>query len=457
MCGIVGIIDLGGKPIDPQILVRMNSAIRHRGRDDEGYLFVNTDSNQFACASGDDSPSVMQNAYPKTHEIASLTLCHIGLAHRRFSIVDLSPGGHQPFFSRDRSCCVVFNGEIYNYLEIRQELTNKGRIFTTASDTEVLVEAYSCWGTDCFQHFNGFWSVAIYDFRQKRLILSRDRMGKKPLYYALHGSRVYFASEIKALLQVDSLAQSMRVNEDAAELWLIHGVRDVTRSTLFDGIYSLPPASWTAVDSNFPNRIQSFWQIPNTRLTEKEIGVAEACTSIRDLLRDAVRIRMRSDVPWSVELSGGMDSSALVALASELSSDRIRTYTVRFPDPKWNEEPFARSVAQHYGVDYQVIDSPLDNFWPQILPFTYLQEEPYHAPNLHTNQVIWTLMRAAGTKVSLNGAAGDELFAGYGGYFYNAQVENWQNRRLVDFVRNAVGWSEERRRGEGVQPCLSGM
>jgi asparagine synthase (glutamine-hydrolysing) len=147
-------------------------------------------------------------------------------------------------------------------------------------------------------------------------------------------------------------------------------------------------------------------------------------------------------VPVAVELSGGMDSSTLVALASGLSRERLTTYTVRFPEPAWNEEPFARSIAERFGVDYRVLESPADNFWSRILAFTRLEEEPYHAPNLQTNQVIWTQMRAQGTKVSLNGAAGDEVLAGYGGYYAPAQAENLLRGRLGVYARNAWHHSE---------------
>jgi asparagine synthetase B (glutamine-hydrolysing) len=185
-------------------------------------------------------------------------------------------------------------------------------------------------------------------------------------------------------------------------------------------------------------------------MNERDVSVEEACGLIRENLDEAVRLRLRADVPLYVELSGGMDSSVLVAAAAQQTTDRISTFTVRFEHEHANEEPFARSVARRFGTDYHVIESPVDNFWRQISPFTYLEEQPYHSPNLHVNQVIWSIMRSEGRRVSLNGAAGDELFAGYNKYFYGAQYENLRRCRLKRFSANTRGW------GEGLQSANGG-
>jgi asparagine synthase (glutamine-hydrolysing) len=442
MCGIAGIIDFDGAPIEPAELLVMNGAIAHRGPDDEGFVLIAPVHSRFVAYAGASSPAEVKAQFPLLTEGNGLPAATIGLSHRRFSIIDLSAAGHQPFFDKEGTCTVVFNGEIYNYVEIRAELAARGSRFYTQSDTEVLLEAYKCWGTDCFARLNGFWAIALYDFRRKELILSRDRIGKKPLYWTKAGARVYFASEIKALLQIAEVHKRRRVNEEAIFHWLVHGLKDLNFTTCFEGIHSLPSASWVMVDSTFPNRRGIFWKVPEDRLSEKETSRATAASTLRDLLQDSVRIRLRADVPVSVELSGGMDSSTLVALAAKASAQEIITYTVEFPDKEWNEEPFARSVAQHYKTDYRVLKPPLDKFWSQILAFTYLEEEPYHAPNLQTNQVIWSQMRSMGTKVSLNGAGGDENFAGYGNYFELAQVENLIHGRGHEFLRNSLRYSQ---------------
>jgi asparagine synthase (glutamine-hydrolysing) len=187
-----------------------------------------------------------------------------------------------------------------------------------------------------------------------------------------------------------------------------------------------------------------FWEVPRERLRESDIGIQEAAKLVRETLDDAVRIRLRADVPLAIELSGGVDSSTVLALAARHHPDRLTTYTVKYPDARWDEEPFARSVASRYNVDYRVLEPDLGGFWRQLLAFTYLQEEPYHSPNMHVSQVIWQLMREAGTKVTLTGAAGDELFAGYAAYYWKAQIENLLTGRWGHFIDNARHRTDER-------------
>ena len=444
MCGIAGVIDFENKAIEPALLLAMNKVIAHRGPDDEGYTLIDQYRSSYKNYSGLTSHAEIRACFPILQSSEINGEANIGLCHRRFSIIDLSAAGHQPFFDKDCSCCVAFNGEIYNYIEVRDELISKGVIFHTHSDTEVLLEAYKYWDTDCFSKLNGFWALALYDFKKKQLLISRDRIGKKPLYWTKIGSRIYFSSEIKALLQIPEVHQRRQINERSLYYWVVHGRKDLNFNTFFEDIYSLPSASWAVLKQDFPNDIKKFWAIPEIRMGEQDVSVNDAAKSLRDLLEDSIKIRLRADVPLSIELSGGMDSSTLVALSAQIYPSKITSYTVRFPDKKWNEEPFALSVAEYYNVDYRVLDSPTENFWSQILPFTYLEEEPYHSPNLETNQVIWSQMRSMGTKVSLNGAGGDENFAGYGGYYLLAQMENLGNGRINEYLRNALFYSAGR-------------
>jgi len=444
MCGIAGFIDVAGHAIDPALLKRMTDSIRHRGPDDEGYVLIDQRSGYRKTYAGVDSPADVRQALPPFEAEAATMPINIGLAHRRFSIIDLSSGGHQPFFDIDRTCCMVFNGEIYNYVELREELERRGVRFATHSDTEVLLEAYKAWGTDCFVRFNGFWAVALYDFRSRRLILSRDRLGKRPLYWARAGSRIYFGSEIKALLQIPEIAERKKVNADSVWHWCVDGLRDLDNQTFFDGIQNLPAATWTVVDDGFPAKVQTYWKLSRERLSEADISVDEAARLVRETLIDAIRLRMRADVPVAFELSGGLDSSTVLALAAKTQTERLRTYTVRFADPRWNEEPFARAVAQRYNTDYRVIEPELDGFWNGIGAFTALQEEPYHSPNLQVSQSIWSMMRSEGTRVTLTGSSGDELFAGYSRYYWKAQLENLRHGRFSAVLDNARNWSERR-------------
>ena len=439
MCGILGIHRFDGRPVRPADLRAMSQVCAHRGPDDEGYVLVHRASGAFRAYAGADSPPEIRTELPLLGHEADPAAADVGLGHRRFSIIDLSPAGHQPFFSTDGRSCVVFNGEIYNYLELREELERAGRRFRTHSDTEVLLEAYAHWGTDAFARLNGFWALALYDFAERRLLLSRDRFGKRPLFWTQVGGAVYFASEIKALLRVPEVSDRRAVDEAAAYRWLAYGRKDLDDSTLYAGIRSLPAGTWCRVDEGFPAGAQRFWAPPTERLTERDIGVDEAAARLRETLTESVRLRLRADVPVGAELSGGMDSSAVVALASLVLDRPLTTFTVRFPEAEWNEEGYARAIGERYRTDYRVLDSPADRFWDDILAFTYLQEEPYHSPNLHTNQLIWARMRELGIKVSLNGAAGDEILAGYGHHFDLAQAENLLHGRLGAWAANARG------------------
>jgi asparagine synthase (glutamine-hydrolysing) len=442
MCGIAGIVDLRGRPVDPKLLKDMTDAIHHRGPDDEGYVLIDGRAARHAAYCGPASPEDLRLSKPTIESAPAMEGFSIGLAHRRFSIIDLSSAGHQPFFSQDGSCCVVFNGEIYNYIELREELEALGVTFRSRSDTEVLLEAYRAWGAECFSRFNGFWAIALYDFVSKRLILSRDRLGKKPIYWARVDDKLYFASEMKSLLRVRAVAAGRRVNEAAVWHWCVDGRRDLNNETFFANIRSLPAASWTVVDYDFPAKVRTFWEVPRQRLTEDKISVREAMNLVRDTLEDAVRLRLRADVPLAIELSGGLDSSSVLALAARHHPGRLTTYTVKFPEPQWDEEPYARSIASRYNVDYRVIEPELGGFWRSIGAFTHLQEEPYHSPNMQTSQVIWSKMRVDGTKVVLTGAAGDEMFAGYARYYWKAQTENLLKGRWKQLVANASNWTE---------------
>lgn len=443
MCGITGIINFNNSPINASHLVKMNTAIGHRGPDDEGIVLIDQKKGSFrnfGTSTGRENQEKLQ-LLKNANDFKSANL---GLGHRRFSIIDLTEAGHQPFFLKDNSCCLVFNGEIYNYIELKQELLAKGVSFYSHSDTEVLLAAYRFWGTECFSKFNGFWALAIYDFKSKQLILSRDRLGKKPLFYTRSGETVFFASEIKALLQIPSIYQSRRVNDKAVYYWLLAGQKNLFNESFFEGIFSFPAGSWAYLDSIFPDNISKFWNIPSQRFKEKDISPKEAIGTVRNLFEESVKIRLRADVPVSATLSGGMDSSSIVAIASNLQPQKLTTYTVRFAEKQWNEEPFARSVAQQFNTDYKVLESPIDNFWQSILSFTYLEEEPYHAPNLQTHQEVWQQMRSAGVKVVLAGSAGDEVFAGYQWYLGGALVENVLCGDFMVFLKNILRNTESK-------------
>lgn len=438
VCGISGIVDTGGKRVEFAELSRMSSRLRHRGGDAEGIALIHAPTGEVSLIAGEGLRGVRLRGAPSP---TPAVIANVGFAHHRFSIVDLSDAADQPFVSSDGSVCVAFNGEIYNHVELRQELRTLGCRFRTKSDTEVLVEAFRTWGTDCFTRFNGFWATAIFDRRRGRVILSRDRVGKKSLYWSRHGSRIYFASEIKALLAVDHIWSHRKVNEAKAFEWLAHGLRDVDCETMFEGIFKFPAAHWAVLDASFPLNVCRFWRLPEQRLSERALSASDAASELRRLVVNSVQLRQQADVPSCLELSGGLDSSVIAAAAAGCD---LRAFTVSFPEFEHSETAYAKSAAEHLNIKQRILEKWDESVWPNIRAFVDLHEEPFHSPNLRANQGIWQAMRTDGFRVSLNGAAGDELFGGYGHYFPGSQFDNLRNLRLASFTRNAWRYSEAR-------------
>jgi asparagine synthase (glutamine-hydrolysing) len=411
MCGIAGYYVLQTHRPDSSQLRRSLQAMRHRGPDDEGITLIDPERDVHQDLLTDNSARGAQRCRRpgEAEEIQH----RIGIGHRRFSIVDVSSAGHQPFWSSDRKICVAFNGEIYNYVELREELKQKGYQFHTASDTEVLAMAYRAWGVNCFQRFNGFWALSLYDQERRHILLARDRIGKAPLYVTRDDCGLYWASEIKGLFAMLGSSQFI-VHEQAVIDFLTWHRRDMFHKTFYNGISSFPNAAYAWVEADGSYQPVKYWDVPNRRLSPNDISVHEATERLKELLGDAVRLRLRADVPVGVQLSGGMDSSSLLALAAN-SASRVHAYTVAFPGSEANEEPFARKVAEHYSgrVDYSVIEPPPGDILDHADSYIHLMGEPFHSPNQFTSHRIWTTMTKEGIRANLYGAGGDEVFAGY--------------------------------------------
>lgn len=418
MCGIAGYY-IHDSWIDSAVdLIRMTRALRHRGPDDEGFVLIDTDQGREINASGRESDPYIRDRLPLLDDRAESFVHNLALSHRRYSIIDLSPSGHQPMWDNQSKVCVSFNGEVYNYIELREELEQAGHQFSTQSDTEVLLKGYIEWGTGVFPKLNGPWALALYDKNKKQVLLSRDRIGKMPLYYAVRGNQLYWASEIKAILQTQPIL-STSIREQAIDDFVIHGWRDLD-GTFWEDIHDFPPASYAWIQNDLSLSIHSYWQLPETRLTADEISIPEAQSKLHDALSDAVRIRLRSDIPMAFELSGGMDSSSLVALATRHSDQQLTAYTIQFSEAGANEEPFARSVADLYSskINYKIIQPGPDDFWQEANDFIWLEEEPFHSPNLFTNYNLRKSIKKDGAGVLINGAGGDEVLAGYSGEYF---------------------------------------
>lgn len=410
MCGIVGYYGTSEVKGGIENLYHALRKIVHRGPDDQGLTLIDK-AGHFHDIKDISSGDVSKSSEQFSH--------HIALGHVRFSIVDLSSAGHQPFFTADESICISFNGEIYNYVELRDELKSLGVVFHTNTDTEVLAEAYKYWGVDCFDKFVGFWAVALFDRRTNKLLLARDRLGKAPLYICNNKNKLLWSSEIKGIL---SMASEEHDQINASSIfhfsnWL---KRDFDNSTFYKNIQTVPRASYAWVQDDGSLDIHSYWNLPTTRLTEKELPVEEALEQFRNIMQDAVRIRLRADVPVAVQLSGGMDSSTLLATSVEFS-DSVSAYTVKYGYGDQDEEPFARMVAEQYAdnVDYHVIKPSDDNFIDELPDYTRLMGEPYHSPNQLSSQHIWRQMAEDGLRVVIYGAGGDEVFSGYKSEYYH--------------------------------------
>jgi asparagine synthase (glutamine-hydrolysing) len=445
MCGIAGYVLARGAEPTAERLVAMLRTLERRGPDDEGLALVAR-------------PGAPAQRYRTDHTDRGVThgamidpresAPHgIGLGQRRFSIIDLSPGGHQPFWSEDGRVCVTFNGEIYNYVEVRDDLVRLGRRFRTDSDTEVLVEAYRAWGVKCFERLNGFWALALYDADQGRVLLARDRIGKAPLYVARRPDGVWWCSEIKGLLAALGRG-AFRVRDQAVDDFVRHLWRDLFDGTFYEGIETFPCASWAWIEPDGSFTPTSYWSLPSQRLTERQISIPEAAERYRAVLQDSVRIRLRADVPVGLELSGGLDSSSIVAMAAALrSGQKLHAYSVSYPDSVYDELPFAKSVVARYAdqIEHHVLTPENDSILGDLDWFVQHMDEPYHDPVLHSQVAIWRRMRGMGIRVALNGGGGDEVLAGYGVDYFDPYLLHLLARgRLLRFGKEYLRYTESR-------------
>ncbi len=440
MCGIAGYILK--RAIDRPLAVSraLLSEIRRRGPDDEGVCLIDRAEKRVYSFATDRSHVAV------TAELPSWECDPVGhdcaLFHTRYSIIDTSAGGHQPFQSQDGSCIAVFNGEIYNYLELKEELSEKGVHFRTASDTEVLLEGYAYWKEDLWAKLNGFWAVALYDRRDGSIVLSRDRLGVAPFYVRETSEGIFFSSLIEPLKAV---AGRPRINLPVVSLFIEQGVKDTDGRTFYEGIYSLLPAVafhlLPGMGQIKQARVKEYWRLPDTHEVLTDISFTEAVETFRDLFFDAVRLRLRSHVNLGFELSGGLDSSSVVAAAAELSGKKLTAYTLKVRG--CDEEPFARAMLKRYSLDYRVVADLEANLSGGAEAFASVMEEPYDNPANFLHHELLKRMKCEGISVILTGAGGDEVLAGYEASFWPSAYREWRGRRGELL---SAEWYEFRRR-----------
>ncbi|MCA9178822.1 MAG: asparagine synthase (glutamine-hydrolyzing) [Planctomycetales bacterium] len=387
MCGITGALwNTPQKALDGATLKRMVESLRHRGPDDEGDW-----RSEFR----------LQEANEVRPGVA--------LGFRRLSIIDLA-GGHQPMSNEDGSVWMVFNGEIYNYLELRRRLEGSGHQFRTRCDSEAIVHLYEDLGVECFSHLNGMFAIAIWDERKRQLVLARDRLGQKPLYYRHEPrERLLFGSELKAILQAPDVPREL--SRTAIDQYLTYQYVPHPYS-IYQGIAKLPPGHAAVCDASGQLQVLQYWNVDFRR--ERTITMDEAAEELAPLLRSSVQLRMQSDVPLGAFLSGGVDSSLIVALMQEAASEPVKTFNINFPVSDYDESKYAQQVAQQLGTDHQQFTVTPDMFdvlpklvWHYDEPFADSSAVPTWYVSQHTRRHV---------TVALSGDGGDELFAGYERY-----------------------------------------
>lgn len=428
MCGITGILNTKSA-FDAASIVTMTSILRHRGPDDEGYVAIQNENRKVVPLVGDDSK------IDGIHTRNYLSTANIYLGHRRLSIIDVSSAGHQPMTDATEDLWIVYNGEIYNYLELREELSSKGHTFHSKSDTEVLLNAYKEWGFDCLSKFNGMWAFAIYDRKKNILWGARDRFGVKPLYYYNKNEYFAFASEIKALVSLDFVKTG--INQSAAFDYLVIG-KNNPEECFFSNIEELKPSMAFSIDvTSGKLKKWKYFELQTTTKWEKFDqtkfdGINE---KVKDLLFKAVRLRLRSDVAVGSCLSGGMDSSAIVGIVNEyLKKEDIASvgnkqkvitasYTgLSIDESKWAKIVVDATQAQWFQTfpDAHMLLTDLDDL-------IYYQDVPFGSTSIFAQYCVMREAQKSGIKVLLDGQGGDELFTGYTSYY---------GKYYGDFIKN---------------------
>jgi len=395
MCGITGLINLTGAPVDRDVLRRMIRTLSYRGPDASAVVTDN----------------------------------EVGLAHARLSIIDLAGGG-QPMSVEDGAVTITFNGEIFNYVELREDLMRRGHRFSTHSDTEVILRSYLEKGLDCVHDFNGQWAFAIWDRRIRQLFLSRDRFGVRPLFYTFTPSRFVFASEIKAILACPGVDRvlDLRGLDQVFTFWVT-----LPASTVFKGVNQLPPGhSLTLCNGNLS--IRRYWQPEFSVDQENRNSIPQKAEELLALMEDAARVRLRSDVPVGAYLSGGIDSTFITALVSRFAKERLRTFSVTFGDREFDESHYQTEASAYLGTEHQEIRctrADIGRIFPDVIRHI---EQPVVRTAPAPMFLLSKLVHQNGFKVVLTGEGSDEILGGYD-IFKEAKVRRFWARRYHSRTR----------------------
>jgi asparagine synthase (glutamine-hydrolysing) len=402
MCGIAGFFINTIEPRSSEMLVKMTDAVIHRGPDAEGYFHHSGNiSNLYL---GTDGRTKILDESPNKG---------LFLGHRRLSIIDLSDSGTQPMSKHGLT--LLFNGEIYNYLELREELVQLGIQFTTKTDSEVILSSFHVWREEAFHKFNGMWSIAIFSEKSNTLYLSRDRFGIKPLYYYLDGKKIVFSSEIKQILAYGIVP---KINKQVLDSYLLYDITDYNDQTFFQGINSVPPSTICSIQlTEWPNQLKiiSYYNLGKDYLGQ---------ISVESLIEDSIRLRLRSDVEVGSCLSGGLDSSTIVAFASDLhrksnSEKPFKTFTTTHSDSQVDETYYSKLVNEFTRTKGIYVEFESDRFLDELENLIYHQEEPFSGFSIYASYKVMQAAANNKIKVLLDGQGGDEVFLGYEVYYVN--------------------------------------
>jgi asparagine synthase (glutamine-hydrolysing) len=413
MCGIAGVFNIDNKPVDQERLVAMTKIIKHRGPDDEGYLLVNTGSGTIQhCHNSDTLPEIQAETIALPNDFNA----NLALGFRRLSIIDISPRGHQPMSNNDGSIWIVFNGEIFNYLELREELQSLGHTFKSKSDTEVIIKSYEQWGVSCLNRFNGMWSFALWDNRDKTLFCARDRFGVKPFNYYFDGKTFIFGSEIKQILQwpVNKTIDQEVIFKSFAIGAFLHN----SNTSYFENIKLLPHSHYILIKNN-TFEIKCYYNLDPSKFETSKLSFDDACQQYRELFTDAVKLRMRSDVAVGSTLSGGLDSSAIVCVAAGITPKQFNTFTSYYThEKKYDERKWAEIVVNSTHSQSHYISGNADRVMKDLEDITWYHDYPVTGSSPVAQYYVMKLAKENQVTVLLDGQGSDEILGGYAHTFY---------------------------------------
>ncbi len=427
MCGIFGVLNFNEVNVDMKSLQDSVNIIKHRGPDDEGYAVFNTHKKIREERYGDTSVT-KKGTFVLS---GSPDVFNLAFGFRRLSILDLSINGHQPFFNEDKSICIIFNGEVYNYIEIREELKQKGYKFRTGTDTEVIMNSYIEWGEDCLSRFNGMWGIGLYDMRKDILFCSRDRFGVKPFYYYKDDKIFVFGSELKSVIEYFKKDPSFvkKINKEIAYDYFLNSFTDHTENTFIQGVKHLPPSHFIRISNN-EFSVKKYFSLEINKELGKydENNFKRIKDSFSELIYDSVNLRLRSDVAVGTCLSGGLDSSTVVSIISALLKDdekilrsqigsMQKTFSAVYDDSTIDERNFIEKIVKATNCDSHYIFPDKADFAEDADKFIFQLDEPIGGTSPYAQWNVMKLARQNNVTVLLDGQGADESLGGYEVYF----------------------------------------